>query len=124
MSVLSIHHVSLIVADTQKALAFYSDLLGLSVCTDRPDLGFAGAWLEIGRQQIHLLELENPDPVKNRPEHGGRDRHLAMTVDDLAEIEQKLIANDTFYTRSRSGRAALFCRDPDGNGVELIETKA
>ena len=124
MSVLSIHHVSLIVADTQKALSFYCDLLGLSVCADRPDLGFAGAWLEIGRQQIHLLELENPDPVENRPEHGGRDRHLAMTVDDLAEIEQKLITSDIFYTRSRSGRAALFCRDPDGNGVELIETKA
>ena len=111
-------------ADTQQAVSFYCQVLGLSVCHERPDLGFAGAWLEIGNQQIHLLEVENPDPVKNRPQHGGRDRHLAMTVNDLAGIEQKLKDEHIFYTRSRSGRAALFCRDPDGNGIELIEAKA
>jgi len=121
VTLLSIHHISLVVADTQLAVEFYQGVLGLAVCDERPDLGFAGAWLSIGAQQIHLLEVENPDPVQGRPEHGGRDRHLAMTVDDLTEIEHKLQANNIFFTRSRSGRAALFCRDPDGNGVELIQ---
>jgi len=124
VTLLSIHHVSMVVADTALAVSFYTEVLGLSVCQGRPDLGFAGAWLAIGEQQIHLLEVENPDPVINRPEHGGRDRHLAMTVTNLAEIEQKLKDKGIFYTLSRSGRAALFCRDPDGNGIELIETKA
>ena len=124
MTLLSIHHVSMVVADTALAVSFYTEVLGLSVCQGRPDLGFAGAWLAIGEQQIHLLEVENPDPVTNRPEHGGRDRHLAMTVTNLAEIEHKLKDKGIFYTLSRSGRAALFCRDPDGNGIELIETKA
>jgi len=121
VTLLSIHHISLVVADTQLAVEFYQGVLGLAVCDERPDLGFAGAWLSIGAQQIHLLEVENPDPVQGRPEHGGRDRHLAMTVDDLTEIEHKLQANNIFFTRSRSGRNALFCRDPDGNGVELIQ---
>ena len=114
----------MVVADTALAVSFYTEVLGLSVCQGRPDLGFAGAWLAIGEQQIHLLEVENPDPVTDRPEHGGRDRHLAMTVTNLAEVEQKLKDKGIFYTLSRSGRAALFCRDPDGNGIELIETKA
>lgn len=122
MAVLSIHHVSLIVADTQKAVEFYTKILGLSVCDDRPALDFAGAWLNIGEQQIHLLELDNPDPVENRPAHGGRDRHLAMRVDNLDEIEQVLLKNNIAVSRSKSGRAALFCRDPDGNGVELVGT--
>jgi len=121
VTLLSIHHISLVVADTQLAVEFYQGVLGLAVCDERPDLGFAGAWLSIGAQQIHLLEVENPDPVQGRPERGGRDRHLAMTVDDLTEIEHKLQANNIFFTRSRSGRDALFCRDPDGNGVELIQ---
>ena len=121
MTVLSIHHISLVVADTNKALNFYCDVLGLKVCCERPDLNFAGAWLTIGAQQIHLLEVNNPDPVSGRPEHGGRDRHLAMLVDDLPDIERSLILHDISFTRSRSGRAALFCRDPDGNAVELIE---
>ena len=37
-------------------------ILGLQQI-DRPDLGFPGAWLQLGAQQIHLLELDNPDPI-------------------------------------------------------------
>ncbi len=121
MAVLSIHHVSLVVADTAKSLEFYTQVLGLQVCNDRPDLGFNGAWLSIGDQQIHLLEVPNPDPVEGRPVHGGRDRHLALSVDRLADYEQALQQRGLHYTLSRSGRAALFCRDPDGNGVELVQ---
>ncbi len=123
MAVLSIHHVSFVVADTARSVSFYREVLGLEVCNDRPDFGFSGAWLTIGTQQIHLLEVKNPDPVAGRPEHGGRDRHLAVTIDDLSAIEEKLVSKKLFFTRSRSGRAAIFCRDPDGNGIELIETK-
>ena len=121
MTVLSIHHVSVLVADTAKALDFYCGLLGLELDKDRPDLGFPGAWVNIGQQQIHILELDNPDPVEGRPAHGGRDRHLALLVDDLSEIVQGLEARHIAFSRSKSGRKALFCRDLDGNGVELIE---
>ena len=121
MTVLSIHHVSLVVADTAKSVLFYTQILGLEVCEDRPELAFAGAWLQVGGGQIHLLEVPNPDPVENRPEHGGRDRHLAMTVDDISKIEKRLESRGLVFTRSRSGRPAIFCRDPDGNGLEFIE---
>ena len=116
----AIHHASIIVADTETSLRFYRDLLGIPTC-ERPDLGFPGAWLQIGNQQIHLLELPNPDPVKNRPEHGGRDRHIAFSVTGLDNIQVKLQGKGIPYTLSKSGRNALFCRDPDGNAVELIE---
>lgn len=116
-----IHHVSLIVADTERALSFYRDLLGLDVDPGRPDLGYPGAWLRIGEQQIHLLELPNPDPVDARPVHGGRDRHLAATVSDLDRVAAALEAAAIPYTLSRSGRRALFTRDPDANALELIE---
>ena len=117
---MKIHHVSLIVAHTGKALEFYRDVLGLSLI-DRPDLDFPGAWLGIGEQQIHLLELPNPDPVTGRPEHGGRDRHLAISVENLESLAARLETSAIPYTLSQSGRAALFCRDPDGNGLELIQ---
>jgi glyoxylase I family protein len=113
-------HVSLIVADTTRALAFYRDLLGLQPC-DRPDLGYPGAWLAVGGHQIHLLDLPNPDPISGRPAHGGRDRHVAFHVQGLDELAARLQAAGVACTRSRSGRAALFCRDPDGNAIELIE---
>ncbi|HSH29829.1 MAG TPA: VOC family protein [Thiohalobacter sp.] len=115
-----LHHASVIVADTGRALAFYRDLLGLPVDPDRPDLGYPGAWLDLGAAQIHLLELPNPDPVTGRPAHGGRDRHLALAVSELEAVLARLEAAGVAVSRSRSGRAAAFCRDPDGNAVELI----
>lgn len=119
MQIRAIHHVSLLVADTEQALTFYRDLLGLKVI-ERPPLGFPGAWLAIGEQQIHLLELPNPDTDSERPDHVGRDHHLAMVVEGLDELSKKLIDAGIPITKSKSGRNAIFCRDPDGNGVELI----
>jgi glyoxylase I family protein len=118
---IAILHASVIVADTTRALGFYHDILGLPVSTQRPDLGYPGAWLELGEQQIHLLELPNPDPVAGRPVHGGRDRHVAIAVNDLLAVRQRLDARGIGYTLSKSGRAAMFVRDPDGNALELIE---
>jgi len=117
-----IHHVSLIVSDTERSVTFYRDLLGLIPDQDRPDLGYPGAWLWVGDQQIHLLELPNPDPLQGRPRHGGRDRHLALTVQDIESLTLRLEQAGIPFTRSRSGRRAIFCRDPDANALELIET--
>ena len=117
----TIHHGSLIVSDTQKSLAFYTGLLGMQVDDKRPDLGYPGAWLIVGEQQIHLLELPNPDPLEGRPEHGGRDRHLAFHVENLDDLCNKLEISGISYTMSKSGRKALFCRDPDQNALEFIE---
>lgn len=117
----SILHVSFIVENTARALDFYVGVLGLSVSDERPDLGYPGAWLQCGEQQIHLLELPNPDPVSGRPAHGGRDRHAAFAVDVLEVLIASLEKADITYTLSKSGRRALFCRDPDGNALEFIE---
>jgi glyoxylase I family protein len=116
-----IAHASVLVADTAHALRFYHDLLGLEVDPRRPDLGYPGAWLRLGEQQIHLLELPSPDPSAGRPAHGGRDRHTAVLVQGIEALKQALDEADVPYTMSRSGRPALFCRDPDGNALELIE---
>ncbi len=115
----TLHHASLLVSDTQKALDFYCRVLGMQQ-TLRPDLPFPGAWIKIGGQQIHLLELDNPDPTSGRPKHGGRDRHVALTVSDITPIKALLDAAQIEYSLSKSGRQALFCRDPDGNAIEII----
>lgn len=122
-SVIELHHVSLVVADTARALAFYQGVLGLEVDHSRPDLAFPGVWLKLGDRQLHLLELSNPDPIDERPSHGGRDRHTAVSVTDLDGFARRLERTGIPYTRSSSGRAALFCRDPDGNAWELVESR-
>lgn len=121
MQIVGLHHVSVVVADTRRSLAFYCGVLGLEQASYRPQLGFPGAWINLNGQQIHLLELPNPDSVSERPEHVGRDRHFALLVSDLKPFSEALSAAGVAVRFSRSGRRALFCRDPDGNGVELID---
>ncbi len=114
-------HASLLVSDLERARAFYEGMLGLAPSPARPGMSFAGVWYDVGDSQIHLLALPNPDPVAGRPEHGGRDRHTAFAVSGWESLRQALDAAGIAYTLSRSGRRALFVRDPDGNALELIE---
>ncbi len=121
MKITQLLHSSILVQDIGQARVFYEGGLGLSPSTARPDLGYPGVWYELGAQQIHLLALANA-PQSIYAEHGGRDRHIALGVDDIAALKAKLDEMKIAYTLSRSGRRALFCRDPDGNALEFVET--
>lgn len=115
-------HAGLLVADLARAKAFYESVLGLTRYPDRPDLPYPGEWYDLGGgQQLHLMQLPNPDAGSIRPEHGGRDHHIALAVRDMAALKSRLDAAGVSYTSSRSGRAALFCRDPDMNTLEFVE---
>ena len=118
---LGLHHGSLIVDDLARALNFYCQILGMEQDHQRPTLSFSGAWLNTGEQQIHLLVLPKTEQKLNQPEHVGRDRHLAFHVTQIAIIKKSLTEHQIPFTMSQSGRKALFCRDPDANGLEFIE---
>jgi glyoxylase I family protein len=97
----------------------------MEINPDRPDhkLPYRGAWLWIGPEMIHLMELPNPDPADSdkRPEHGGRDRHFCVGMASLDALAEKLDKAGITYTRSMSGRPAIFFRDPDANCLECVE---
>lgn len=116
-------HAGLIVSDLQKSRAFYEGLLGLKPNPARPNFDFEGVWYDIGQNQIHLMVVPNPYANIQRPAHGGRDNHLALSVEDVEPIKAALDAAGVPYSASKSGRAALFCRDPDGNAIEFSAVK-
>jgi catechol 2,3-dioxygenase-like lactoylglutathione lyase family enzyme len=113
------------VSNLARAKAFYESVLGLAPYPNRPNLPYPGEWYDLGGggQQLHLMQLANPDAASIRPEHGGRDRHIALAVRDMAALKSRLDAAGVKYTASKSGRAALFCRDPDANTLEFVETR-
>ncbi len=120
MKIKQLLHASFLVQDLERARSFYEGVLGLALSPLRPDLGYPGAWYDLGGQQIHLLALAD-GPQRQIAEHPGRDRHVALAVSDIAALRAMLSAAQIPFTVSRSGRPALFCRDPDGNGLEFIE---
>ena len=122
--VIGLDHVSILVSDAEASLHFYQGLLGLSVL-ERPDLGFPGYWLDLfNGQSLHIMQLPNPSRGSERPEHGGRDFHFALRVDSIADYEAHLQQHGLTYTRSRSGRKALFVKDLDDNAFELFEVSS
>lgn len=69
--------------------SFMNLLSGLEINEARPHdkLPYRGAWLWVGSEMIHLMELPSPDPLTGRPEHGGRDRHTCIAIKDVAKLK-------------------------------------
>jgi len=119
--VIGLDHVSIIVKDAEASLAFYQSLLEVTLL-ERPEIKFPGYWVNLyAGQSLHIMQLENPNKDTVRPEHGGRDYHFALRVDNIEEFVQRLNVMALPYTRSLSGRKALFVRDLDDNAFELFE---
>jgi glyoxylase I family protein len=114
-------HTTFLTTDLTQSRAFYEGVLGLRPNPDRPTMSFEGVWYNVAnKQQIHLMLLPNPEAGLERPAHGGRDRHVALAVSDIAKLIMRLDQAEVVYTLSQSGRRAVFCRDPDGNALEFI----
>jgi glyoxylase I family protein len=109
-----LHHVSINVSDVPAARDFYVGVLGLTERADRPDFSFAGAWLDAGSQQIHLIEADVP------PSLG---QHFALAVTDLDAVVAELRGRGVQVTDPvpvGTGRQS-FLSDPAGNNIELQE---
>lgn len=115
-----LHHVSLLVSDLARATDFYLRVLGLEQDHTRPDMAFPGIWLNIGAQQIHLISLGETSNG-SAGDQPGRDAHFAISVQNINEIAKMLKREGIEFHISKSGRKALFCRDPDGNAIEFIQ---
>ena len=117
-------HAGLLVSDLARAKVFYESVVGLQLFPNRPELPYPGEWYDLGGgQQLHLMGLPNPDAASVRPEHGGRDHHIALGVKNMEALKARLDAAGVNYSVSKSGRAALFCRDPDANTLEFVEVR-
>ncbi|CAN6806694.1 unnamed protein product [Brassica oleracea] len=121
--VVGVHHVGLLCENLERSLEFYQNILGLEINEARPHdkLPYRGAWLWVGSEMIHLMELPNPDPLTGRPEHGGRDRHACIAIRDVSVLKEILDKAGIAYTMSKSGRPAIFTRDPDTNALEFTQ---
>lgn len=50
-----------------------------------------------------------------------RDRHVCVNVKSIDPVIERLDAAGVEYTMSKSGRRAVFFRDPDMNTMECLE---
>ena len=140
--ILNLRHTGIVVGDLEAALHFYGELLGFKV-TKRMDE--SGAYIDnmLGLQGVRVTTVKMVAPDGNLIEilyyqshpRKARDQreiceigvsHVALTVDDL-ELEYRRLsdAGVQFYAPPQLSpddyAKVTFCRDPDGNPVELVQ---
>jgi catechol 2,3-dioxygenase-like lactoylglutathione lyase family enzyme len=117
------------VSDLDKAREFYCDLLGLEPLP-RPNPGVKGMWLAAGTAQVHVIvgEVDGVPLTVRRKELEGRGlaQHFALRVADT-RAAAKYMSEHGYgplgdEVHRPDGSISVFCRDPDGNLVEFIQT--
>ena len=128
----AIDHVVLRVADLERAIRFYCQVLGCAVERRRDDLGLVH--LRAGRSQLDLVSLDGQlgrqggAGARAALAEGGRNMdHFCIQVDpfDAAAIAAHLVAHgvEPGPVSQRFGAEgtgpSIYLTDPDGNVVEL-----
>ena len=125
----SLHHVSIPVADLERAKQFYEEILGLTEIT-RPPFDFPGAWYQLGDRQLHLI-VHDESTFREKKHVDSRDIHFAIRVNSYRKTRDFLLskgfqpeADDEFKRmkenpQSITGWPQLYIMDPDRNVIEL-----
>ena len=115
-----IHTVGVPVTDQDKALQFYTGLLGLNTRMDVP-MGGGGRWIEVVPEgtptSIALIRAKDSVPA-------GVETGVRLTTTDADAFHARLQAAgaDVDEVLRWPGVPAMFAfRDQDGNGLEIIE---
>jgi glyoxalase family protein len=118
----------LIVADMQRTIGFYRDVLGLGIVRDGPsddDPGTRHVWFGAvdGSPGRLISAMEYPE-LDAGTAGVGSTHHFALSVESAAELEawrdylrgRGEQATDVF---DRGGFRSIYTRDPDGHVVEI-----
>ena len=124
-------HTMLRVGDLQRAIDFYTQVLGMNLLrtTERPEQKYSLAFVGYGTNPEHAeLELTYNHGV-DKYEMGGAYGHIAIGVPDVYASCDKIRAAGGNITREpgpvKGGNTVIaFVTDPDGYKIELIERKS
>ena len=124
-------HTMLRVGDLQRAVAFYTQVLGMNLLrtTERPEQKYSLAFVGYGTNPEHAeLELTYNHGVDSY-ELGSAYGHIAIGVPDVYAACDRIRAGGGNITREpgpvKGGNTVIaFVTDPDGYKIELIQRPA
>lgn len=124
---MKIHHIAVICSDYEVSKKFYTEILGLNIIREvyRKERKSYKLDLAIGEHYvIELFSFPNPPERPSNPEACGL-RHLAFSVENIAEKREELIGKglncEEIRTDEFTGKAFFFTRDPDDLPLEFYE---
>ena len=119
-----LNHAVLFVSDLDRALEFYTDVLGFSVLSreDRFNAAFLRTDESTNHHDLGLFGLGPSAAPRQRSQVGLY--HLAWqvdTIDDLASMRERLVEAGQISGESSHGATlSVYGFDPDGNEFEIM----
>jgi len=120
-----IGHVHLRVADLDRAMAFYRDVLGFPVTIYGPAFGMQAVFLAAGDYHHHIA-LNTWMSANGTPPPAGHSglHHFAIVYPNAQELGcavQRLFDHEYSIdgAEDHGGTISVYLHDPDGNGIEL-----
>jgi catechol 2,3-dioxygenase-like lactoylglutathione lyase family enzyme len=133
-------HVGIVTKDIQQQLKFYKDLLELEIYYNQQE---GGKYLEnllgiknttaniykLGKNNqifIELLSFKESNDSLNKKLNDFGITHFAITVENIDKLYNNMKNNNVFFitepivTDSNKNKVC-FCKDYDGNYIELVE---
>ena len=122
-----IHHVEIVPSDFEKAIKFYTQIIGFSVdnrfSVNKPPLEEI-AFLRLGDTLLEVFSITEPQPISEGTWRIGC-RRIALEVDDMEKTIDYLKANGVSIIQgpiiSETSIRAEF-EDPDGLSIEMIQS--
>lgn len=142
-----LHHLGLTVADIERSIGFYRDLLGLTLLRRRPHVdndyvaqqtGYPGVALSVASfkvrpdsaQSLEVVQyLTQAGPPAETSTNRAGNSHLCLTVDNLRGCYESLIRKGvrfksepvTITAGPNTGGLVVYFYDPDGYTLELFQ---
>lgn len=124
MSIRRLNHAVLFVSDLDRAVRFYTDVLGFQVLSREPRMNavFLRTAESTNHHDLGLFGLG--DGAAPRQRHHVGLYHLAWqvnTIEELAELRGPLLESGALTGESSHGATlSLYGADPDGNEFEIM----
>lgn len=120
-TITGIRTIGIPVTDQDRAVEFYVDTLGLEKRLDAPVEQLGGRWIEVApgdaATSIALVPTSDKTPT-------GVETGMRLATGDAAALHRELTARgvDVDGLLRWEGVPPMFAlRDPDGNGLEIVE---
>ncbi len=118
-----IGHLVINAKDLDASTKFYTEILGFEISLERP--GF-GTFLTCGSIHHDLALFQAPEDAKPVTEGGLGLNHMAIQVEDFAELTDYYTTLQEYFEKSdlrtvdHGMTRSIYIQDPDGNGIELF----
>jgi len=117
VAVIGLDHIQLAIPEGGEgdARAFFAGILGMNEIAKPANLSATGCWFESGALSLHIGVDPNFRPA--------RKAHPALLVDDIAALEDALLAKGYPVRADKpiEGYLRFFTEDPFGNRIEIMQ---